>query len=408
MIFIQRLAMSGLLSFSNDMEPFDLRPLNVLIGPNGSGKSNVIEALELLRATPTDFAAAIRDGGGAAEWLWKGDVQQESAKIDIQTGDGGTGLRSPTGRPLRYFLEFTSANNRVEVLDESIEEVEPDYGHTDPYFYYRFQRGRPVINVKERAQEDYHQGSENSGRAQRHLQRDDLLPDQSVLAQRKEPELYPEVTWFGRKFEQIQTFRDWTFGRYAPLRQPQPADLPEDRLLSDSRNLALLLNQVEHRDPRRFNNLLKRFLPRFERMSTRISGGTVQFFLHEPDFRSAIPPTRLSDGTIRFIAILATLLAPAPPPLVCIEEPELGMHPDAVSLIGELLVEASQRMQLIVTTHSDALVSALTSEPESVVACERPGAGTTLRRLDSEKLAHWLKDYGLGDLWRMGELGANP
>ena len=408
MIFIKRLGMNGLLSFSNDMEPFDLQPLNVLIGPNGSGKSNVIEALELLRATPTDFAAAIRDGGGAVEWLWKGAVQKKLAMIDIQTGDKSTGLKTPTGRPLRYRLEFTSTNNRVEVLDEAIEEVEPDCGHADPYFYYRFQRGRPVINVKEEVQHDNSQDSYSSGRAQRHLQRDDLLPDQSVLAQRKEPVLYPEVTWIGQQFGQIQTFRDWTFGRYAPLRQPQPADLPENRLLSDSRNLALLLNQVEHRDPQRFNNLLKRFLPRFERMSTRISGGTVQFYLHEPDFTSAIPPTRLSDGTIRFIAILVTLLAPEPPPLVCIEEPELGMHPDAVALIGELLVEASQRMQLIVTTHSDALVSALTSVPEAVIACERPGMGTTLRRLDADKLSHWLNDFGLGDLWRMGELGANP
>ena len=408
MIFIKRLGMNGLLSFPNDMEPFDLQPLNVLIGPNGSGKSNVIEALELLRATPTDFAAAIRDGGGAVEWLWKGAGQKKLAMIDIQTGDMSTGLKTPTGRPLRYRLEFTSTNNRVEVLDEAIEEVEPDYGHTDPYFYYRFHRGQPVINVKEGVQHDYSQDSYSSGRAQRHLQRDDLLPDQSVLAQRKEPELYPEVTWMGRHFGQIQTFRDWTFGRYAPIRQPQPADLPENRLLSDSRNLALLLNQVEHRDPRRFNNLLKRFLPRFERMSTRILGGTVQFYLHEPGFTSAIPPTRLSDGTIRFIAILATLLAPEPPPLVCIEEPELGMHPDAVALIGELLVEASQRMQLIVTTHSDALVSALTSVPEAVIACERPGMGTTLRRLDADRLSHWLNDFRLGDLWRMGELGANP
>ena len=390
------------------MEPFDLRPLNVLIGANGSGKSNVIEALELLRATPTDFAAAIRDGGGATEWLWKGDDPRKPATIDIHTGNTGIGTTTPNGRPLRYRLEFTSTNNRVEVLDEAIEEVRPDSGHDDPYFYYRFRHGRPVINVREKPQDDRLSSGYNSGRAQRHLQRDDLLPDQSVLAQRKEPELYPEVTWIGRRFEQIQTFRDWTFGRYAPLRQPQPADLPEDRLLPDSRNLALLLNQVEHREPQRFNMLLKRFLPRFERMSTRVSGGTVQFYLHEPGFTSPIPPTRLSDGTIRFIAILATLLSPSPPPLVCIEEPELGMHPDAVALIGELLVEASARMQLVVTTHSDSLVSALTSEPETVVACERPGAGTTLRRLDVEKLAHWLNDYGLGDLWRMGELGANP
>ena len=395
MSLIRSVQLHGLLSFPPDMEPFELHSLNVLIGPNGSGKSNLIEALELLRATPTDFAGAIRDGGGATEWLWKGKDHQSTATIDIETED----TAPSSHRPLRYRLAFTSVSSRVEVLDEAIEETVPMPGHNDPYFYYRFQQGRPVINVKE---------TEGAGEKQRHLERDDLLPDQSVLAQRKDPELYPEITWIGRRFAQIQTFRDWTFGRYASLRQPQPADLPEDRLLPDSRNLALLLNQVEHHEPQRFNELLKRFLPRFERMSTRISGGTVQFYLHEPGFRSPIPPTRLSDGTIRFIAIIATLLAPSPPPVVCIEEPELGMHPDAVALIGDLLVDAATRMQLVVTTHSDALVSALTSRPEVVVTCEKPGMGTILERLDPGRLEHWLNNYALGDLWRMGELGANP
>ena len=397
MPFISRIGLRGLLSFPPDMEPFELRPLNVLIGPNGSGKTNLIEALELLRATPTDFAAAIRDGGGAVEWLWKGENPARAARMDVETGDAAPS----TDRPLRYRLEFTSSNNRVEVLDEVIEETLPVRDHDDVYFYYRFQQGRPVINVRD-------QNTDNRG-SKRHLKRDDLSPDQSVLVQRKEPDLYPEITWIGHMFGQIQTFRDWTFGRYALLRQPQPADLPENRLLPDNRNLALLLNQIEHRNSRRFNELLKRFFPRFERMSTKVSGGTVQFYLHEPGFSSPIPPTRLSDGTVRFVAILATLLTSSPPPLVCIEEPELGMHPDAVALIGELLVEASERMQLIVTTHSDALLSALTDQPESVVACERPGAGTVLRRLEPDKLAHWLNDeYGLGDLWRIGELGANP
>ena len=408
-MFIQRLGMRGLLSFPGDMAPVDLKPLNVLIGPNGSGKSNVIEVLELLRATPTDFAAAIRDGGGATEWLWKGENPSGSAHIDIQTGGDSTGLKTPTGRPLRYRLEFTSTNNRVEVVDEAIEEAEPDAGHADPIFHYRFQRGRPVIIIREKPErhEETNQGL-RSGRTERHLKQGDLVPDQSVLAQRKEPELYPEVTWIGREFGKIQIFREWTFGRHGPLRRPQPADLPEDGPLPDNRNLALLLNQLEHRDPRRFNGWMKRFLPRFERMSIVVSGGTVQFHLHESGFGSAMPPTRLSDGTIRFIAILATLLAPEPPPLVCIEAPELGLHPDAVALIGELLIEASERMQLIVTTHSDALVSALTNVPEAVIACERPGMGTTLTRLDPERLSGWLSDYSLGDLWCMGELGANP
>ena len=277
MQLIQRLGIHGLLSFSPDSDAFDLQALNVLIGPNGSGKSNVIEALELLRATPTDFATAIRDGGGATEWLWKGASRQKPAIIDVETGTG-----TPTGRQLRYRLEFTSVNSRVEVLDEAIEELAPQTGHKEPFFYYRFERGRPVINIKEQGPTDH--------RDKRHLQRDDLLPDQSVLAQRKDPELYPEVTWVGRQFSKIQTFRDWTFGRYASLRQPQPADFPEDRLLPDSRNLALILNQIEHKDGKRFNELLKRFFPRFERMSTRVSGGTVQFYLHEKGFSTPISP----------------------------------------------------------------------------------------------------------------------
>ena len=90
-----------------------------------------------------------------------------------------------------------------------------------------------------------------------------------------------------------------------------------------------------------------------------------------------LPATRLSDGTIRFIALLASLSAPQPPPLLCIEEPELGLHPDALASIGDLLLEAAERMQLIVTTHSDALVSALSNQPETVIACERPGAGNS-------------------------------
>ena len=396
MITIKDLRLDGLLSFPPGSEAFELRDLNVLIGPNGSGKSNLIEAFELLSATPHDFAAAVRDGGGPAEWLWKGNDAKGHAEIDAVLES------TQTGRPLRYRLRFTTVQSRVEILDEAIEEAEPDPHRpdvSDVLFYYRFQQGHPAISVRD------HKGRPMD---RRQLRREDLLPDQSVLAQRKDPEQYPEVTWTGRRFGSIQTFREWTFGRYVPLRQPQPADLPEDRLLPDSRNLALVLNQIQHVGETRLNQMLQQFFPRFERLSTKVSGGTVQFYLHEPGFRAPIPATRLSDGTIRFAALLATLLSPSPPPLVCIEEPELGLHPDAVALLADLLLDASERTQLVVTTHSDALVSALTNQPDAIIACERPGAGTVLRRLDPGKLASWLEDYRLGDLWRMGELGANP
>ena len=411
MQFIQRLRMGGLLSFPPDMDFFELQPLNVLIGPNASGKTNFIEVLELLRATPTDFAAAIRDGGGAQEWLWRGNDRQTPATIEVEIDP------FPYDQPLKYRLSFTTIGHQVNIIDEAIED--PTTQGVEPYFYYIFQQGHPEIKIRMRIPGRQQPEERTLPRDERSLDQSVLaeertLPwderslDQSVLAQRKDSDLYPELFFLGRRFETIQIFREWTFGRYGALRQPQRADLPEQWLLPDASNLALVLHQIEHRYGPIFNEYMKRFFPRFERMSTSISGGTVQFYLHESGFSTPIPATRLSDGTIRFIALLATLLSPSPPPLVCIEEPELGLHPDAVALLADLLVEASQRMQLVVTTHSDALVSALTNQPAAIVACERPGAGTVLRRLDPEKLASWLDDYLLGDLWRMGELGANP
>ena len=286
MITIRKLRLDGLLSFAPGSETFELRDLNVLIGPNGSGKSNLIEALELLSATPQDFAATVRDGGGPAEWLWKGGDAVRPAEIEVVLEND-----TPTDRSLRYRLRFTAVQSRLEVLDEAIEEAEQDphkpYA-TDVFFYYRFQHGHPVLNVLD------HTGN----RIQRRLQREDLLPDQSVLAQRKDPERYPEVTWTGRRFGAIHTFREWTFGRYVPLRQPQPADLPEDRLLPDGRNLALVLNQIEHAGETRLNQLLKQFFSRFDRMSTRISGGTVQSTCTNPaSERQSRPP---GCPTVRF------------------------------------------------------------------------------------------------------------
>ena len=400
MSFIQRLGLHGLLSFRPDAEPFDLQPLNILIGPNGAGKTNIIEALELLRAAPTDIENALRVGGGIENWVWKGRDRQgdpiSSAAMKVDLGPSMF-----INHPLSYSLELNSVGGILYIEDEELVGTNADQDLQETVSYYRLNNGDPVITT-EGPDGLYGQRKEHK------LDAGTFKRSQSILSQIKDPTRYFELSWVGGEFARITTFREWIFGAYSHLRNPQRADDPIDCLLPDARNLALVLNEIQHRDDRTFNNALKRFLPRYARTSTKIHGGTVQLFLHEKGFQNPISSTRISDGTLRFLAILAALLAPSPPPLLCLEEPELGLHPDAVGLLAEILQDASNRMQLVVTTHSDALLSTLNNHAEAVLVCENNGEGTTVERLDSHRLASWLDDYRLGDLWRMGELGGNP
>ena len=109
----------------------------------------------------------------------------------------------------------------------------------------------------------------------------------------------------------------------------------------------------------------------------------------------------------RSLCLLAILLHPTPPPLICIEEPELGLHPDVMPAIAKLLKQASERTQLIVTTHSEVLIDSLSDSPEDVVVCEKNDGCTTFNRLDADELKVWLEDYSLGNLWRSGQIGGN-
>jgi predicted ATPase len=134
-----------------------------------------------------------------------------------------------------------------------------------------------------------------------------------------------------------------------------------------------------------------------------IEGGTVQVFFTEGDL--TIPATRLSDGSVRYLCLLAILCDPEPPPLIGLEEPELGLHPDLLPKVADMLVAAAQRTQLIVTTHSDILVDALTERPDALVICEKHDGRTKLRRPAPDEVQPWLEKYRLGQLWTRGQLG---
>jgi len=398
--FLKSIRMNNILSYGAGGQVIDLRSLNVLIGKNAAGKSNLIEVLSLLNAAPSDLTEPVREGGGISEWIYKGSRKTPVAEVEI------TYDHLPLKKPLRYRLEFTSAGQRFELIDEILEnESKSSPEEDDVYFYYRYRRGNPVLNINPMSHGE--EDSCQNGHTQRYLKREDLEPNQSVLSQRKDPDQYPELTFLNSQLSQMKFYREWNLGRYTPPRLPQKPDLPEDFLLEDASNLGLVLNDLQHHSEtkRIILERLARFHEGIEDLSTKIHGGTVQVFLHERGLKHPIPATRMSDGTLRYICLLAVLCHPSPPRIVCIEEPELGLHPDVLPDIAQMLIEASHRTQLFVTTHSDVLVSELSQVPESVLVCEQGNEGTELRRLEQNQLEAWLEKYSLGELWRMGEIG---
>ena len=394
MLFLRSIQLQGLLSFAPASEPIQLTSLNVLIGPNASGKSNLIEAISILQALPTSLPNAIRSGGGIQNWLWKGDVGNDLASIRVHADDDLIGFQT------KYAIAIAEWSQRARVesefLSQSLNSAEPEF------VAYRLENGRAQLATVLK-------GSKKSDtRELREIDPKQLNLGESILSQRRDADLFSEITWLANEFQRISLFTEWSFGRASAVRFPQPADLPTDYLLSDCTNLGLVLNGMEHEGSiSELNELVGRFLPRFERFSTRIVGGTVQIFMHERGLKSPVPATRLSDGTIRFVSLLALMLSRNPPPVVCIEEPEIGLHPDAIAILAEVMAGAKERMQLVVTTHSDALVNALSDDVESVLVCEHHG-GTVMKRVESGLVQHWLEKYRLGEIWRIGALGGNP
>jgi predicted ATPase len=385
-VLIRHLAPKNFLSFGPDNTGIELKALNLLIGPNGSGKSNLIEAISLLRSAPKDFRDVTRKGGGVSEWIWKGNPH-EPASLDWV-------VSNPKHRlPLRHVVAFRAVSQAFTLDDERIEESESRFpNEQDVYFYYRYEHGHPTVNTV--------------GKEKRSLARETIEPDRSILALRRDPEVYPELAWLAQSYEKVRIYREWAFGRNAVFREPQKADTRNDFLEEDFSNLGLFLNRLKTRFPVAKRAILKGLKDLYGGISdfeVFIEGGTVQVFFTEGDF--VIPATRLSDGTLRYLCLLAILCDPEPPPLICIEEPELGLHPDVLPTVADLLRTASKHTQIVVTTHSDILVDAMTETPEDVIVCSKQDGRTTMERLKADDLSEWLKKYRLGQLWTMGEIG---
>lgn len=393
-MLIQHLQVSGLLSFGSKGIDLPMRKLNVLIGPNGSGKSNLLEVINLFREAPSplhSIAGPIMEDGGIQEWLWKegshGEGAPVTAIVSCQIASGKRGVS------YMHELQIDNYAGAVGLSSETIAEMaagrkkdRPVYTWIGPF--------DAVLWTK-------------PGGLSRKLRVSRLNSGASILAQIRDPGRYAVLNYLQEQYSSIQLYRDWSFGPHAMLRKPGRPDDRGDALGRSGLNLAAVAASISGKTKKQVITGMQILYPDVRDLHVRPGpAGTLQLYLEEGN-EVEIPASRLSDGTLRYLALLLILLNPKPAPLTIIEEPEMGLHPDVIPEIARLLKEASGRTQLVVTTHSRLLVDCLGDDPESVIVCEKHDGESVFERLDGRRMKTWLEKYSLGDLWSKGELGGN-
>jgi predicted ATPase len=381
--FISKLRLTNVLSFMD--ETIELRALNVIIGPNGSGKSNLISVIEVLHAAPLDLGAVFSKLGGIGKWIREG---AEMASVESHCA---AYLDDPHPYFL-YRLTLESFENHAYVADERIESLEPP-GH--PIFWYA--GWTPTVTSYEVEEHTWNP---------RALAIDTVDREESILSQRLDPETYSEMFSLATALKSIRVYNQWTVGPKNILRDFQSTDVPTTYLAEDGSNTALVVSKIRGSKNRaEFRDGIHEILDGAE-VEVDIDQARAQLFLFEQGSQK-VSARRLSDGTLRFIFLAAILLQENLPRLIVIEEPELGLHPDMLGALAKLLRRASEKTQVIVTTHSTDLVNEFSDEPETILISESHEGSSSMRRLDREKLGSWLTDYSLGDAWRAGALGGN-
>lgn len=182
-------------------------------------------------------------------------------------------------------------------------------------------------------------------------------------------------------------------------------------LRPDGSNLAAYLYWLKHFHANTYNQILNTvrlavpFLADFELEPNKISAdeSTIQFMWLQNDSDYPFLASQLSDGSLRFICLVTALLQPDPPSTIIFDEPELGLHPYAIHLLGALLRSASQRMQVIVATQSPLLLDEF--DVDDLIVVELENGVSVFKRLEEEKFDEWLKDFSVGELWFKNVLG---
>ncbi|MEM9453126.1 MAG: AAA family ATPase [Myxococcota bacterium] len=347
------------------VEDLKLLPINVLIGANGSGKSNFLGVFAFLKE--------IREGrlqdyvarqGGADRILYFGAKVTPQVEFRLSTGASG------------YWLSLAvTAEDRLYPANERVSyDARPAFSEPREH------------TLKPR-------GGMEAG-----------ISDSASAA------IFAKTRW---RLSQWTTYHFHDISSSAPLRKT--AHLNDNRFLRpDGSNLPAFLYLMRERHSSSYKAIRRavhRIIPFFDDFVLEplaLRSDSIRLEWRHQGSDKHFDVSSLSDGSVRFIALATLLLQPVDlrPPIILIDEPELGLHPAAIAMLGSLVRMAAEGSQVILSTQSSLLLDQF--EPEDVIVAEREEMATQLRRLDPERLEAWLEDYSLGELWEKNELGGRP
>jgi predicted ATPase len=384
---LKKLNVEGFRSFKRlSWEPGDL---NVVIGPNASGKSNLLNALDLISALSAGRLNSwfVRQGG-IESLLW--NREYPGIEVSINANSIST---LPRLYALTYLVEVNASMHGFYSIDR--EELVGSYKGKLHKQLVR-NTGSPRVEVV------------NDREADIVSVIDAVAYNESALSQLGGPTLQNRaVNGMRADLANMAIYSTLRTDGTSPIRQAF-VTRHDDVVARDGENFPSVLHTLYAGDrdfKRVVNDALSAAFDDFEelifapsasqRTEMRIRWKTSRF---EPS------ATDLSDGTLRFLYLLAVLANPNSPPVIAIDEPETGLHPSMVSIVAGLCAEAALRTQVIVTTHSDEFLSAMGEYSPTVSVTHWENGETMIKVVDRDELAYWRKEYSLGSLYRSGQL----
>lgn len=371
----------------------DLRPINVLIGANGAGKSNFISAFMLMQEIAgSRLIEYVMQVGGAEFLLHHGQKQTPVLRLGFFL----------TVHPVKfaYALELSPSEDDLFLITDEHVTLSSEAPKNE--------FSLPLV------------GPPGTERGRDVVWSSAFAPLVTAYLEKTTPPASTEVKeHMGTFFEMMRTLFSWLhpFNFHdtradARLKQLQGINDDEHALNPDASNLASLLYRIKQKRPEHYSRIVatvRLVAPYFDDFRLRPFPGNERMILLEWSERNSdniFNAHALSDGTLRFICLTTLLLQPAPPKLIIIDEPELGLHPYAIQLLAGLVRSAAQESQIIISTQSVTLVNQF--DPEDLIIVDRHERESTFRRPTSEEIASWLEDYSLGELWEKNLLGGRP